>query len=115
MSFNKLPDYFPEPYDASKLTDKPTAARSRCLDEAKAAISARPLDYGAPEDNFRRIASLWNAYFDSRGYNVNIETWEVAALMSLLKIARLANSPSHADSWVDLAGYAACGAEITGK
>ncbi|MFN7882545.1 MAG: DUF6378 domain-containing protein [bacterium] len=26
-------------------------------------------------------------------------------------MARLKNSPNHRDSWVDLAGYAACGAE----
>jgi hypothetical protein len=29
-----------------------------------------------------------------------------------LKLARLENQPDHMDSWVDLAGYAACGAEI---
>lgn len=28
------------------------------------------------------------------------------------KIARLENDPHHHDSWVALAGYAACGAEI---
>jgi Domain of unknown function (DUF6378) len=29
-----------------------------------------------------------------------------------LKLARLENQPDHMDSWVDLAGYAACDAEI---
>jgi hypothetical protein len=90
-------------------------SRVDCLDAAREAIIARPTDYGAPEDNFQRIAFLWNAYFYARGYKVAIEPWEVATLMSLLKIARLANSPTHADSWIDLAGYAACGAEITCK
>ena len=34
-------------------------------------------------------------------------------MMALMKIARLQNMPSHLDSWVDLAGYAACGGEAT--
>jgi hypothetical protein len=38
-------------------------------------------------------------------------TADVAAMLALLKIARLQQSPNHRDSWVDLAGYAACGAE----
>ena len=32
--------------------------------------------------------------------------------MALLKIARIASSPAKEDNWVDLAGYAANGAEI---
>lgn len=35
----------------------------------------------------------------------------VAAMMALLKIARTKANPAYLDSWVDLAGYAACGAE----
>jgi hypothetical protein len=38
---------------------------------------------------------------------------DVAQMMALMKIARLENDPSHLDSWTDLAGYAACGAEIS--
>jgi hypothetical protein len=41
------------------------------------------------------------------------EPWEVAALMILMKLARLANNRAHRDSWADIAGYAACGADIT--
>jgi hypothetical protein len=33
-------------------------------------------------------------------------------MMALMKIARLATNPAHEDSWVDLAGYAACGASV---
>ena len=28
------------------------------------------------------------------------------------KMARLRHDPAHTDSWVDVAGYAACGAEV---
>lgn len=37
---------------------------------------------------------------------------DVAAMMALLKIARIASGHAKADNWVDLAGYAACGGEI---
>jgi len=33
-------------------------------------------------------------------------------MMALMKIARLRHNHGHADSWIDLAGYAACGGEI---
>jgi hypothetical protein len=33
-------------------------------------------------------------------------------MMSLLKISRLSWDPTKRDSWVDLAGYAACGYDI---
>ena len=33
-------------------------------------------------------------------------------MMALLKIARIRSGPSMADSYVDLAGYAACAAEV---
>ena len=33
-------------------------------------------------------------------------------MMALLKIARIATGGPKEDSWVDLAGYAACGGEI---
>ena len=41
--------------------------------------------------------------------------YDVAVMMALLKIARISENPQHMDSWVDLAGYAACGGEIAWK
>ena len=38
---------------------------------------------------------------------------DVAVMMILLKIARVASSKK-SDNWVDIAGYAACGGEIDG-
>jgi len=91
--------------------------KSACLDAAKAAVCGdRALNYGAPEDNFRRIATLWNAWLQVRkDPNAPLAPWEVAIMMDLMKSARLANNPEHQDSWIDKAGYAACGAGITGK
>lgn len=64
--------------------------------------------YGSPENNFSRVAKLWSAYF-----GVAFEPHDVAAMLALLKIARISTNPTHADSWVDLAGYAVCGAEVS--
>ena len=81
--------------------------RSECLDAARACINTdRQNDYGSPENNFATIASLWSSYLDHA-----IKPHDVAAMLALLKIARIRTSPGKADNWVDLAGYAACGVE----
>lgn len=67
----------------------------------------REQDYGAPEDNFSRIALLWSAY---TGHSYTAE--DVAIMMALLKIARIKTGTGTIDSFVDLAGYAACAGEI---
>lgn len=76
-------------------------AAMRCVQQDRQAT------HGKPEDSFRRIAELWSAYL---GYTV--DSADVAAMMALLKIARIASNPKNADNWVDLAGYAACGGEV---
>ena len=40
---------------------------------------------------------------------------DVAVLMTLLKIARIADGNFKADSYVDAIGYLACGGEIAGR
>ena len=68
----------------------------------------REQDYGSPENNFLEIAALWNAYLGTSA----IRSWDVAAMLALLKIARIASGHAKEDNWIDLAGYAACGGEI---
>lgn len=68
----------------------------------------RAATHGDAEDNFRRIAELWNAYL---GVD-DITTIDVAVMLALLKVARIRSNPTHADNWIDIAGYAACGGEI---
>lgn len=74
--------------------------------------------YGTPERNFERIARLWNAHLANRFHdlpeNVRLAPGDVAALMRLMKEARLAETPDHRDSFVDLVGYSLCGAEVAG-
>lgn len=83
----------------------------------KCVCGQRETDYGTPEDNFKAIAELWEAYLNkacTRGVNVRVEAKDVAVMMALLKIARIAAGGGKADSWIDLVGYAACGAECEG-
>lgn len=82
--------------------------RPEILDKAKACVCGhRENEYGSPEDNFKTIASLWSAY-----KGVDFSANDVAMMMALLKIARIRTGTATEDSFVDLAGYAACGGEI---
>lgn len=88
--------------------DAPTKSiRAGILEEAARLIDGeRDQQYAPPKVNFTRIAALWSAY------NGNTYTpQDVAIMMTLLKISRLANNDMARDSWVDAAGYLACGAE----
>lgn len=83
--------------------------RPEILDEAKRCVCGqREQDYGSPERNFERIADLWNAYL---GKNT-VDPVDVAMMLALLKVARIKSGTGTGDSFVDLAGYAACGGEI---
>jgi hypothetical protein len=96
--------------------------RAEILAAAKKCVCGqRETDYGTPEDNFETIGLLWGTYLRAAHprlctvFGVNgVTAKDVAAMMSLLKIARIAkgNTP---DSFIDLAGYAACGGEIATK
>lgn len=66
----------------------------------------RNVQYGEPEDEFKTISLMWTAIF-----GVTVRPDQVALAMACLKIARANHNPGHEDSWVDLAGYAACGAQ----
>ena len=83
--------------------------RPEILDAAKKCVCGqREQDYGSPENNFERIANLWNAYLGAQ----TVSAVDVAMMLGLLKIARIKTGKGTADSFVDLAGYAACGGEI---
>ena len=80
-------------------------ARAQLLAEATKVVTVdRNAQYGAPEDTFGTIADLWSTYL-----SIELLPQDVANLMIMLKIARLRTNPLHRDSWVDIAGYAACG------
>ena len=74
---------------------------------AETVCGSREQAHGNPNGTFERIAKAWSAYL-----NVELTAADVAVMMILFKTARLKGNPKHEDSWVDIAGYAACGAEI---
>ena len=62
--------------------------------------------YGDPKTNHCRIADLWTIYLGNE-----VTPQQVAICMALVKIARLMETET-ADSFVDLAAYAAIAGEI---
>lgn len=85
--------------------------RKECLTAAIDAVCKdRKNTYGSPEDNFKLIADLWSTYT-----GVKISPRDVAVMMILLKTARVRTGTNHSDNFVDMAGYAACAAEIGEK
>lgn len=71
------------------------------------AVEERGENYGGVRQNHERIAALWSVVFDQ-----TVTPEQVVLAMTCLKVARLMETPSHEDSWVDIAGYGACGAEV---
>lgn len=67
----------------------------------------RDRDYGSADANHLRIASIWAVIL---GHPVSPA--QVALCMCGVKIARLAHDIGKTDSWIDLAGYSALGAEL---
>lgn len=69
----------------------------------------RQMNYGHPNQDFQRTAGMWTAYLSHKlapGAVVSME--DVALMMGQLKMSRLASTPGHRDSLVDLIGYAIC-------
>lgn len=81
------------------------------LDKAKEIISGdRFREYGAPKDNFAIIAGLWSQILKK-----DISLTQVTLCLIALKMSRLIHKEDHEDSFVDIAGYAACGNEIVNQ
>lgn len=99
---------------AQRLKKMPSKKNGRevCLDEATRIISGdRDTQYGGPEDNFLRIAKIWSVIL-----GIEITTEDVAMMMVGVKVARYANkSGFQPDTWIDVAGYGACGYEVGEK
>lgn len=85
--------------------------RAETLKQAEACVLVnRQATHGAPEDSFGTIAKLWSTYL-----GLPIQDYQVSVMMVLLKVARTKARPTNDDNWVDIAGYAACGAELATK
>jgi hypothetical protein len=80
------------------------------LERADAIINGdRQRDYGDKLQNFSQIAMLWQGTLATKlAPDVAITPEDVALCMIQVKIARLAKTPDHEDSILDVAGYAGC-------
>lgn len=91
--------------------------RGQLLLEAERLINGdRNVQYGAPIDDFSVTAKMWEAYLrrlmETRNLDVlMLDPHDVAVLLILVKISRLAQTPEKKDHWADIAGYAGCGWE----
>lgn len=88
--------------------------RKQILEAADRCVNGeRDQQYGSPENNFAAIAALWMVYHETKYRKpVFFTSDDVANMMALLKIARIASGQTKEDNYIDLAGYAACAGEI---
>jgi len=105
-----------EKFDAQEAppAPKPTPV----LEEAHTTIYGnREKTHGDPGKNLRIIADYWNTYLTSKGVDLldGLDYADVCNMMVLMKVARLANTPFHHDSMVDICGYTALADRIKEK
>ena len=101
--------WFADQYDVvPSLGDPAPSVKREILERAITLITGdREEDYGEAHKNFSDIAALWSVVL-----GVDVQPWQVAACMSQLKLARAIKTSTHADSWVDMAGYVGLAAEL---
>lgn len=85
----------------------------------KCVCGDREQDYGSPERSFGVIGQFWETYLQTKclvrksgPVEARVLPEDVAAMMCLFKIARIATGHGKADNWIDLVGYGACGGEL---
>jgi hypothetical protein len=77
------------------------------MSETDALVEERGRAYGHPRPNHERIAALWSVIL-----GVPVTAEQAALCMIQVKVSRLMQSPDHADSIDDIAGYAECYRQI---
>ena len=73
------------------------------LHHAAGVVEHREQMYGPAAEGFEAIAARWSLVL-----GIEVSPAQVALCLIDLKLARLTRDPSHLDSIVDVAGYAAC-------
>jgi hypothetical protein len=83
------------------MASRSSRRRTSMLSRAARVVEQRGKHYGDVRQNLGRIAARWSLVV-----GVPVTPEQVAVMMIDLKLARLAESPHHADSILDVAGYA---------
>jgi hypothetical protein len=96
--------------------------RDEILEQVRNCVCVdRENTYGSPENNFSLIGALWDNYLFAKDMahirkgdhgHRRITGEDVAVMMTLLKVARIATGEVKADNYIDLAGYAVCAGEL---
>lgn len=82
------------------MTDEP---KGDILEEAINVVRERENTHGGVYENHKHIADMWSGFL-----GIEIEAWEVAAMMTMLKWSRAKIGSHERDHFVDVAGYADC-------
>jgi len=82
------------------------------LSVVDATLDTRGEAYGSMQENFQRMADMANAYLGPK-LKHPLSPADCCGIMVAFKLARLANDAAHADSILDIAGYAAIWNEVT--
>jgi|TARA_R110000851_G_scaffold263382_1_gene415893 hypothetical protein len=91
----------------------PEPTRDDILLEAMQCITHdRAATHGDAEDSFQTIADVWSWWLSNRPLSP-LTAADVAMMMALFKIGRIAGNSTHEDNYIDLAGYAALAGEIS--
>lgn len=90
--------------------------RTDLLEEANQLVTGdRNNSYGEPHQDFARSAGALTALGYRGPDGRELQAHDIAIIISTVKMSRLMWSPLKRDSWVDIAGYAACGYEAAVK
>lgn len=87
--------------------------RADVLQQASDLIAGpRAAQYGDASDTHQRIIDMFVALYD--GLDRNFEPQDAVVFHIITKLVRATRTPTKADSWIDIAGYAALAAEMAG-
>lgn len=85
--------------------------RSQILESARKIVVERECTYGGAPKTLAAMAEMFSLYLDHP-----VEPHDVALIEILQKVVRLKQTRGlHMDSWIDIAGYAAIGAETASE
>ena len=90
--------------------------KTEFLEIVRDIVAEREQQHGSPKEIFETIAIFWKDYlYRAHGCEVDLSGMDVTLMMTQFKIARVIANPGKAlDSIMDIAGYAACAAELGG-
>ena len=90
-----------------KHREGPSMKHAEILQSATDLYQERGLHYGHPSDNMARAARLISAYLE-----MPVEDYQVAVILTLIKIARSIEDSQKIDTWIDSASYLAIAGQL---